>query len=63
MKKAIEQNIDIMEYLDMYAQKHRETWDALHISYTDFIRTTSEKHKLFVQEVLQKTYENGDIYQ
>lgn len=63
VKKAIEQNIDIMEYLDMYAQKHRETWDALHISYTDFIRTTSEKHKLFVQEVLQKTYENGDIYQ
>lgn len=61
--KAQEQGLDIMEYLDLYAAKHKETWDSLDISYTDFIRTTSEKHKQFVQEVLQKTYENWDIYQ
>ena len=27
------------------------------------MRTTSEKHKKLVQEVLQKTWENGDIYE
>lgn len=63
VQKAVEQNMDIHEYLDLYAQKHKETWDSLNISYTDFIRTTSEKHKTFVQQVLQKTYDNGDIYQ
>lgn len=33
------------------------------ISYTDFIRTTQQDHKEFVQKILQKTYENGDIYE
>lgn len=56
-------NIEIGEYLDTYAQKHKDTWDTLKISYTDFIRTTSQKHKDFVQKILQQTYENGDIYQ
>lgn len=63
VQKAAEQKMDINEYLDKYAALHQETWDRLNISYTDFIRTTSEKHKAFVQEVLQKTYDNGDIYQ
>ncbi len=63
VQKAIEHEMDIMDYLDMYAQKHKETWDNLDMSYTDFIRTTSEKHKAFVQQVLQKTYDRGDIYQ
>lgn len=61
--KANEQGMEIMDYLDMYAGKHKDIWDKLTISYTDFVRTTSEKHKLFVQQVLQKTYDNGDIYQ
>ncbi len=61
--KANEMNMEVMDYLDLYAGKHKEIWDSLNMSYTDFIRTTNEKHKDFVQQVLQKTYENGDIYQ
>lgn len=61
--KAQEQNMEVMDYLDKYAGLHKKTWDDLKISYTDFIRTTSDTHKQFVQEVLQKTYDNGDIYQ
>ena len=61
--KATEQGMEVMDYLDLYAGKHQEMWDNLKISYTDFVRTTSEKHRNFVQEVLQKTYDNGDIYQ
>ena len=63
VQKAIEQGMDTMEYLDLYAWKHQAIWDALRVSYTDFIRTTSSKHKEFVQKVLQKVYDNGDIYQ
>ncbi len=37
-------------------------YDRLNISYDRFIRTTEPGHKAFVQKMLQKTYEAGDIY-
>jgi methionyl-tRNA synthetase len=37
-------------------------YDRLNISYDRFIRTTEPGHKAFVQEMLQKTYDAGDIY-
>lgn len=55
--------MQIMEYADMMAGKHREVWDGIGIAYTDFIRTTEPRHRDFVQKVLQKSFENGDIYE
>ena len=52
-----------MEYADLMASKHRELWDGSGIRYTDFVRTTESRHKDFVQKVLQKSFENGDIYE
>jgi len=46
-----------MEYLDHMAQKWEEVWQALSITYTDFIRTTAPHHKELVQKVLQKAYD------
>lgn len=60
---AEEKNMPIMEYLDMMAQRHKDTWDNLHIEYTDFIRTTEQRHHKKVREVLDITYKNGDIYE
>lgn len=40
VQKAEEAGIELYEYLDSYAQKHIAVWDALSVSYTDFIRTT-----------------------
>jgi len=60
--KADEQGKDIYEYLDEMSAKHREVWDIFHISYTDFIRTTEKRHHNLVQEVLQKCFDRGDIY-
>ncbi|AFZ65702.1 methionine--tRNA ligase [Deinococcus peraridilitoris] len=40
----------------------RKTYDTLNVSYDDFIRTTQERHKRYVQEVLQRVYDTGDIY-
>ena len=52
-----------MDYADMMALKHREVWDGIGIRYTDFIRTTETRHREFVQKVLLKSFQNGDIYE
>ncbi len=56
-------NMSIMDYADMMANKHKDTWDSLGVKYTDFIRTTESRHRNFVQKVLQKSFDNGDIYE
>jgi methionyl-tRNA synthetase len=55
--------MNIKDYLDMMAGKHKAVWDGLSIEYTDFIRTTEERHHKLVREVLQKSFDNGDIYE
>ncbi len=59
---ANEKWMSIMDFLDDIASKFIAMWKWLDISYTDFIRTTEDRHYKFVQKVLQKTYEAGDIY-
>jgi len=49
------------EYTDEVAALFRNTWDKLGVRYDDFIRTTEERHKRVVTEVLQKVYDAGDI--
>jgi methionyl-tRNA synthetase len=48
-------------YTDDIAAKFRNVWDSIGIQYDDFIRTTEERHKKVVLELLQKSYDNGDI--
>lgn len=62
VEKAAEAGMGIMEYCDSMAGKHQAIWDGLGITYTDFVRTTTDQHKAFVQGVLQKSFDNGDIY-
>lgn len=40
----------------------RETWRKIGIDNDDFIHTTEPRHTLFVQEVLRKVHDAGDIY-
>lgn len=61
--KAKEEWMEIMDYLDMMTDKHKEVWKLFWINYTDFIRTTEQRHHKLVQEVLQKCYDNWDIYE
>jgi methionyl-tRNA synthetase len=63
VESALSENMEVMAYADMMAEKHRSVWDGIDIWYTDFIRTTEPRHKAFVQKVLQKSYDNGDIYE
>ena len=50
------------EWTDRTAERFREAWDLLNISYDDFIRTTESRHYLTVQTFLSAIYENGFIY-
>ena len=50
------------EYSDKISAKFVEAWKDIDIKYDEFIRTTSDKHKKTVQAILQKVYDNGDIY-
>ena len=62
VQKAEELWKDVYEYLDEMVKIHKDTWDNYNISYTDFIRTTSEKHKKVVQMILDKTNKKWFIY-
>ena len=49
-------------YADRISDLFRSTWDDCGIAYDYFIRTTDDDHKNYVQRVLQKIYDAGDIY-
>jgi methionyl-tRNA synthetase len=61
--KAEEAGMPIMEYLDSMAESHQSVWNHFNMDYTDFIRTTSDRHHDVVQKVLQKCFDKGDIYE
>jgi len=44
------------------ALKYQAAWSFLNIKYDNFIRTTNKNHEKFVQEFVQKLYDNGEIY-
>jgi methionyl-tRNA synthetase len=47
---------------DEVSAQFRALWDRMGITYDDFIRTTSERHKRGVQALWRKISENGYIY-
>ena len=61
-KTAKEKGLKEIEYLDGMVNNIKELWKTMDISYDDFIRTTEERHKVVVQKIFTKLYEQGDIY-
>src|SRR5688572_5768111 len=53
------QGRDPQEFCDELAQAFRDVWDALNISYDDYIRTTEDRHKIAVQRVFEQLWQNG----
>jgi len=50
------------EFADQVSNAFRASWDRLGLSYDDFIRTTSDRHKQGVQALWRKIRDNGYIY-
>lgn len=61
-RKANEKGITPIQYVDAIIANFKLLWQKLNISNNDFIRTSEERHHKVVQDVLQKIYEQGDIY-
>ncbi|HLD18315.1 MAG TPA: methionine--tRNA ligase [Patescibacteria group bacterium] len=61
-KKAQEANMEPKAYCDGYAERFHGLKDALHLTYTHFIRTTDEPHVAAAQEFWRRCKEKGDIY-
>lgn len=59
---AQKQNTTPLALADGAAQHFKQLWEHSGIGYSRFIRTTETQHITFVQTVLQKLYEQGDIY-
>ena len=51
-----------IEYLDRMIADIKKLWNTMDISYDDFIRTTEDRHKVVIQKIFTKLYEQGDIY-
>jgi methionyl-tRNA synthetase len=49
------------DFVDEIAPLYVDAWAKLGISNDDFIRTTEERHKIGVAELLQRCYDAGDI--
>jgi len=61
-RKAEEEGITPIQYVDKIVAGFQDLWRRLNISNDDFIRTTEKRHHKVVQEIFKKIYENGDIY-
>lgn len=61
-RKAAEKGITPIQYVDAIVANFKKLWEMLNISNNDFIRTSEERHHKVVQAVLQKIYDQGDIY-
>src|SRR5436190_13505457 len=47
---------------DEVSAEFRALWDRMGITYNDYIRTTSDRHKIGVQELWRRIRDNGYIY-
>lgn len=62
VRAAQEQGISPREYVDHISGLFRNAWPELNVEYSKFIRTTEPYHMKIVQDVMQKLYDEGDIY-
>ncbi len=61
-KAAAEKGTSEKEYADRISGAFRNAWTGMGIQFSDFIRTTEDRHVAVVRTILQKVYDGGDIY-
>ncbi|HHQ48604.1 MAG TPA: methionine--tRNA ligase [Acidobacteria bacterium] len=62
-RAAEAQGIRPIELADRVVARYHELWKQLEISHDDFIRTTEERHRRGVTEIIRRIQAAGDIYQ
>ena len=61
-RKAHEAGVTPKEYVDHIVDGIKKLWKLMDIDYSDFIRTTDERHVKSVQQIFRKLHDQGDIY-
>ena len=61
-RRAEEKGVPPQEFVDEIVFGIKNLWKLMKITNDRFIRTTDEQHKLSVQKIFNKLYEQGDIY-
>lgn len=63
-RSAAKEGISPIELADRVVAVHHEHWKQLDISHDDFIRTTENRHRVAVYELIRRIQQNspGDIY-
>ena len=59
---AAKNGVTPQQHADETVVRFQELWKKLGITNNDFIRTTEERHKDVVKEILQDLYDRGEIY-
>jgi methionyl-tRNA synthetase len=59
---ARKRGIAPQQFVDEISAEFRALLPKLHISNDDFIRTTEDRHKKVVRQILQQLFDKGDIY-
>jgi methionyl-tRNA synthetase len=62
LEAATARGMSPKEHCDDMVKGWRATMEKLQISFDRFIRTTDDDHEALVQSVLQKLYDDGEIY-
>lgn len=61
-RKARDAGVTPKEYVDHIVDGIKKLWKLMDIDYTDFIRTTDERHVKSVQQIFRRLHDQGDIY-
>ena len=61
-QKALAAGVTPQAYVDKIVDGIKELWKLMDIDYSDFIRTTDERHVKSVQQIFRKLHDQGDIY-
>jgi methionyl-tRNA synthetase len=62
VKTAAAQNVEPRVLADKMVAAFQDFWKEINITNDDFIRTTQDRHKTAVQEIVRKLVANDDIY-
>lgn len=62
LQRAEELGVAPGPYVNDMAEQFKDVWQALEISFDDFIQTSEERHKIGCQKFIQAVHDAGDIY-
>jgi methionyl-tRNA synthetase len=62
VEAAEAQGLEPKQFVAKMADRFRQEWHGLDISYDDFIRTTEARHRRAVQAFFERVYDAGDLY-